>query len=41
MRSISSRVFAPAPNAKAAAEWRRLWNRRPSTAATRVAGTHA
>jgi hypothetical protein len=40
MRSINSRVFAPAANAKVAAECRRSCNRSPSTPAARVAGTH-
>jgi hypothetical protein len=40
MRSISSRVFAPAARARVAAEWRGSWNRSPSTPAARVASSH-
>ncbi|HYY79744.1 MAG TPA: hypothetical protein VFD04_11245 [Actinomycetes bacterium] len=40
MRSISSRVLAPAARARVAAVWQRAWKRRPSTPAARVAGTH-
>jgi hypothetical protein len=40
MRSISSRVFAPAAKAKVAAEWRRSWNRSPLDTGGLHGGTH-